>query len=210
RGDEHRHRHDVCGPAAARSVELARYLAVLEAVILAIALAMDATAVATARAVSGAPRRDLFVLALSFGVFQAGMAGIGLVVGAAAAELVASWDHWLAFGLLLAIGGKMLWEALQEDDEDDATPRTLGVRTIVVLSIATSIDALAAGVTLPSLAAPPPLSLALIGVASFVLSALGTVVGTRLGKHLGARLEIVGGLALIGIGIKTLVDHLLG
>ncbi len=177
-----------------------------EAVILAIALAMDATAVAAARSVSGAARRDLLVLAAAFGVFQAGMAGLGLLLGSTAAEWISSWDHWLAFGLLTLIGGKMLFDAFQDDAEKP--PVTLGARTILVLSIATSIDALAAGVSLPTLQAPAAVSLTLIGVASFVLSALGALVGSRLGSHLGRKLEILGGLALIGIGIKTLADHL--
>jgi len=181
----------------------------LASVILAVALAMDATAVAAARSVSGVVRRDLLVLAGSFGVFQAGMAALGLVLGTRAADLVAAWDHWLAFGLLLLIGGKMLVEAWH-DDGDGAAPSSsrLSLKTIVVLSIATSIDALAAGVTLPTIGAPPVIALALIGAASFVLSALGALVGTALGAHLGRKLEILGGIALIAIGIRTLVQHL--
>jgi putative Mn2+ efflux pump MntP len=181
----------------------------LASVILAIALAMDATAVAAARSVSGVVRRDLLVLAGSFGVFQAGMAGLGLVLGTRAADLVAAWDHWLAFGLLLLIGGTMLVEAWRdEDDGADPTSSRLNVRTIVVLSIATSIDALAAGVTLPTIGAPPIVALALIGLASFVLSGLGALVGASLGAHLGRKLEVVGGVALIAIGVRTLVAHL--
>lgn len=181
----------------------------LASILLAIALAMDATAVAAARSVSGVARRDLLVLAGSFGVFQAGMAALGLVLGTRAADLVAAWDHWLAFGLLVLIGGKMLVEAWRDDDDDAAqTSSRLTLRTIVVLSIATSIDALAAGVTLPTIGAPPVIALALIGGASFVLSGLGALVGSALGAHLGRKLEIVGGVALIGIGVRTLVEHL--
>lgn len=179
----------------------------LEAIVLSIGLAMDATAVATARSVSGVTRRALIVLAISFGVFQAGMAAAGWLLGAASADWVARWDHWIAFGLLLLIGGKMLYEAVTGDDEDTG-PAVLELRTILVLSIATSIDAFAAGVTLPTLAAPPALALVLIGVVTLVLSALGGLVGVRLARHLGSKLEIVGGLALIGIGVKTLVEHL--
>ena len=180
-----------------------------EALVLAIGLAMDATAVATARSVSGVPRRELMILAFAFGVFQAGMAAINWVVGASAGDLVEQWDHWIAFGLLFLIGGKMLIEALRgNDDEDEPAPAKLGVHTIIVLSIATSIDALAAGVTLPTVSAPPVLTLVLIGVATFVLSALGGMLGGRLGSRFGAKLEILGGLALIGIGTKTLIEHL--
>ncbi len=179
----------------------------VEALVLAIGLAMDATAVATARSVSGVPPRQLVLLAFSFGVFQAGMAALGWWVGASAGDVVEQWDHWIAFGLLLLIGGKMLFEAFRGDAEA-AGPSRLGLRTIVILSVATSIDALAAGVTLPALTAPPLIALVLIGVATFVLSVIGGFVGGRLGSHLGRKLEVLGGLALIGIGTKTLVDHL--
>ncbi len=181
----------------------------LDVVILAVALAMDATAVAAARAVAGAARRDLVVLALAFGAFQAGMAAIGLVAGTTAAAWVASWDHWLAFGLLVLIGGKMLVEAWRDDGDDAAAgPPRQDLRTVILLSVATSIDALAAGVTLPTLAAPPALALALIGAASFLLSLAGARLASALGAHLGRKLELAGGLALIAIGVKILVEHL--
>lgn len=180
-----------------------------EALVLAIGLAMDATAVSTARSISGVPRRELIILAFAFGVFQAGMAAAGWLLGTSAARWVAQWDHWIAFVLLLLIGGKMLIEALRNrGDEEGPGPSTLGFRMIVILSVATSIDALAAGVTLPALAAPPAIALVLIGIATFVLSALGGFVGGRLGAHLGNKLEVLGGVALIGIGTKILVDHL--
>jgi putative Mn2+ efflux pump MntP len=181
----------------------------LEALVLAIGLAMDATAVATARSISGMPRRELVVLAVAFGVAQAGMAAAGWLLGASAGRWVAQWDHWIAFALLLLIGGKMLIDAIRgKDDGEASVPPGLGMRTIAVLSVATSIDALAAGVTLPALGAPPAIALVLIGVATFVLSTIGGFVGGRLGAHLGTKLEILGGLALIGIGTKILIDHL--
>ena len=180
----------------------------LEALVLAIGLAMDATAVATARSISGVPRRELMVLAFAFGAFQAGMAAIGWLLGASAGRWVAHWDHWIAFVLLLLIGGKMLIDAVRGGEDDEPGPSRLGLRTIIILSIATSIDALAAGVTLPALAAPPVIALVLIGVSTFVLSSIGGFVGDRLGAHLGNKLEVLGGVTLIGIGTKTLIDHL--
>jgi len=181
----------------------------LEALILAIGLAMDATAVATARSISGVARRQLLVLAFAFGVFQGGMAAGGWLLGSAAAQWIARWDHWIAFVLLLAIGGKMLFEALGGAAEgDDDVPAKLGGRMIIVLSIATSIDALAAGVTLPALDAPPAIAVLLIGIVTFVLSVVGGLIGGRLGKHLGTKLEVVGGIVLIGIGTKILIEHL--
>src|SRR5690349_4532961 len=169
---------------------------------------MDATAVAAARGVAGG-RRDVIALAIAFGVFQAGMAALGLLLGRTAASAIASWDHWLAFGLLVAIGGKMIVDAARgRDDAPDAAPARLSVTTVLVLAIATSIDALAAGVTLPMLAAPAPVALALIGAASLILSLAGGLAGARIGRRGGRALEIAGGVALIAIGVRTLIQHL--
>lgn len=181
----------------------------LEAFILSTGLAMDATAVAAARAVSGVPRRSLIGLAIVFGVAQAAMSAAGWLLGASASRWILRWDHWIAFGLLLLIGGKMLIDAARGGEEDQAMePPVLGARPVVVLAVATSIDALAAGVTLPALSAPPVIALIFIGAITFLLSAAGGLVGARLGKHLGSKLEVLGGIALIGIGVKTLVTHL--
>ena len=175
----------------------------ISAILLGLALAMDATAVATARGVLGMTKRDAIKLALSFGIFQAGMAAIGWVVGAKAAARVAPWDRWIAFALLVGIGGKMIYEALRKTTEEEAGPPTLKLHALLVLSVATSIDALAAGVTLPLIPAPPPVSLAAIGIATFGLSLLGGLAGSHLGTKAGAKLEILGGLVLVGIAIKT-------
>ena len=181
----------------------------IAAIFLALALSMDATAVAAGHAVTGMSRRTGLKLALSFGIFQAGMAALGWLLGHTAKDFVEQWDHWIAFGLLGAIGGKMLYEALKGGDDDAEKPaERLGLKTIVILSIATSIDALAAGVTLPLINFVPAGSLALIGVLTFALSALGAELGASLGARFGKRLEILGGLTLIAIGTKTLLDHL--
>jgi manganese efflux pump family protein len=180
----------------------------IEAILLAAALAMDATAVAAARAVTGMSRRTTVLLAASFGLFQAGMAALGWALGQSAKSLVEQWDHWIAFGLLSLIGGKMLVDAFRRESADERRGSEMGLRTIVLLSIATSIDALAAGVTLPLLSVAPIVALVLIGLASFGLSLLGAIAGTTLGARIGRPLEIVGGLTLIAIGVKTLVDHL--
>ena len=181
----------------------------LAALILSVGLAMDATAVAAAKSLAGVSRKSLVGLAVAFGFAQAAMSAIGWFLGVSAATFISRWDHWVAFGLLLLIGGKMLFEAVRDAEEEPSreAPK-LAVRTVVVLAIATSIDALAAGVTLPTVGAPPAVSLALIGTITFALSAVGGLVGGRLGKHLGSKLEVAGGLALIGISVKTLVDHL--
>ena len=125
--------------------------------------------------------------------------------------LVEAWDHWIAFVLLAFIGGKMLWESrapkTESSDQDEAAFAT---RTMLVLALATSVDALAIGVTLPMLGAPLGLSIATIGVVTALLSVAGLYAGRRFGAMLGPRLDVVGGVVLIGLGVKILVEHTLG
>ncbi len=182
--------------------------------LLALGLAMDATAVAAARGLA-TPKilpKHVFLVAAYFGGFQALMPLVGWAVGSRIGPLVQAWDHWIAFVLLALIGGKMLWEARGDDDEDEPKPATdlYGMKVMLVLAVATSIDALAVGVTLPMLDAPLVLSLVTIGVTTAVLSALGLFAGRRFGAMLGKRLDVAGGLVLIGLGVKILVEHLRG
>jgi putative Mn2+ efflux pump MntP len=180
---------------------------VLPALILAVALAMDATAVAAARGLTRAHRREVVVLPLLFGGFQAGMAALGWVGGRVAIRWVEAWDHWIAFGLLAFLGGRMIVTAIRGGgDGGAATGGDVG--GLLLLAIATSIDAFAAGLTLDLVGAPPAVTLALIGGVTAVLSAAGYLAGRRLGDRAGAGLELVGGVALIAIGAKILVDHL--
>lgn len=179
-----------------------------EATILALALAMDATAVATARSVAGLHRGEAVRLAASFGGFQAAMAAAGWAIGASAARWVAAWDHWIAFALLAAVGGKMIVEAARRGPEAPRPASPLTGRVIVLLSVATSIDALAAGITLPALEAPEVVSVATIGVACFALTFAGAITGRRVGLRGGRFLEAIGGATLIGIGTRILFEHL--
>jgi putative Mn2+ efflux pump MntP len=182
---------------------------VIEAILLAVALALDAAAVAMGRAVLGMRRRAAVVLAVSFGVSHAGMAGIGWAVGEVATQLIERWDHWIAFALLAAVGARMVFEAWRRPANGASAARSsLELRTILVLSLATSIDTLAAGITLPILPVSATATLALIGITALGLSLLGALAGAALGARFGRRLELVGGLTLIGIGLKTVVDHL--
>lgn len=181
---------------------------------LSVGLAMDATAVSAARGcAAGAVRtRDVLRVAALFGGFQALMPGIGWFVGESLGSAVSAWDHWIAFGLLGAIGGKMLWEARGGADRTSPVPSAeadlFATRVLVLLAIATSIDALAAGITLPMLGAPLLFSLVSIGVITAVLSALGMLLGQRFGGMLGRRLDVFGGLVLVGLGTKILFEHL--
>ena len=174
----------------------------IPAVILAIGLAMDATAVAAARGLLRRPR-EAVVLPILFGAAQAGMAALGWLLGAWGGSYVAAWDHWIAFALMLLIGGKMIVEAVRGKGDNDTREGSLGLW--LVLALATSIDAAAAGITLPLVPVEPWISLVLIGVITAACSAVGYLAGRKLGS---SKLEIAGGIILIGLGVKILVEHL--
>jgi putative Mn2+ efflux pump MntP len=183
--------------------------------LLALGLAMDASAVAAARGLA-TPKilaRHVALVALFFGGFQALMPLLGWAVGSTFGPLVQAWDHWLAFLLLGAIGAKMLWEARGTQPEQAANGSEadlFGIKIMLVLAIATSIDAFAVGITLPMLNAPLLLSLATIGITTATSSVLGLFAGRHFGALLGKRLDAAGGLVLIGLGTKILLDHLRG
>lgn len=180
---------------------------------LSVGLAMDATAVSAARgcAARAVRTQDVLRVALLFGGFQALMPGLGWFVGESLGSVVRAWDHWIAFGLLGGIGAKMLWDARSQLDHgcpELGSKELFATRVLVLLAIATSIDALAAGITLPMLGAPMLFSLVSIGVITALLSALGMLVGRRFGKKLGRRLDAFGGLVLLALGTKILLEHL--
>ena len=179
--------------------------------LLALGLAMDATAVAAARGLA-APRvlpRNVLLIAALFGGFQALMPLLGWLLGKRLGPLVEQFDHWIAFALLGAIGAKMLYEAFHEDTERrEETGDLFRLRALLALAIATSVDAFAAGITLPMLGAPLALTLATIGAVTALSSTAGVLAGRRFGKSLGKRLDAAGGLVLIGLGTKILIEHL--
>ena len=175
--------------------------------VISFSVAADATAVAIAAAVRGASMRYGAALALAFGMAQAAMAAIGWLGGAALGTIWAAWDHWVALTLLTAVGAKMIKEAFQSEKEEEEAAAEPGFASLVVLSIATSIDALAVGVSLPTLGTPALLSLAMIGVVTFLCSAAGAAFGRYLGQRFGKVMEVAGGLALIAIGIRIVFEH---
>jgi putative Mn2+ efflux pump MntP len=242
------------------------------AVALAFGLAMDATAVSAARGLAAHPPRERVLLPLLFGGFQSGMAALGWIAGRWAGPYIARWDHWVAFGLLVVIGGKMLLDAWRDGkgragprvggnervlpsqrewdvgtqekqsqasaelpgagprdatrggvnfpalpgkrgresplliDERAPAPATLAL--YLGLAIATSIDAAAAGITLPLVPTSPWVALTLIGSVTAACSAAGYVAGRFVGQRFGARLAMLGGLVLIGIGVQLLMHSL--
>jgi manganese efflux pump family protein len=178
---------------------------------LAIGLAADATAVAASRgmAVPVIVPRHVLLVAGFFGGFQALMPLGGWLIGNRLGPHIQAWDHWVIFLLLSCIGAKMLWEGREaKASEPEQREDVFATRVVFVLAIATSLDALAAGITLPLLDAPIVLSLITIGVITAVLSALGLFAGRKFGAMLGPRLDAVGGLVLIGLGLKILLEHL--
>lgn len=187
---------------------------------LAVGLAMDAAAVCATRGLA-APKlglREVIKVAVLFGGAQALMPWIGALAGARFGPLFAQWDHWIAFGLLGAIGVHMLLEAASSDDGADklaSTPDLFGLRALTLLAIATSIDALAAGITLPMLNAPLSVSIATIGIVTAVLCVAALLAGRHIGRALGPRfqffgrtLDAIGGITLIALGAKILTEHL--
>lgn len=180
--------------------------------VLAVGLAMDATAVAMTTGFS-AERvrvRDALVLAATFGVFQGVMPMIGWVVGDHFADEISSWDHWVAFVLLGAIGVKMVVDGakLGREPHKSSSSSPFRIQVLLLLALATSIDALAAGITLPFLNVRLLTAAIVIGATTFVLSLVGVKLGRVFGDRFGGSLDVFGGLVLIGIGTKTLIEHL--
>jgi len=151
--------------------------------------------------------RGAAVIAVTFGVFQALMPLAGWLLGTAFARYIADVDHWIAFGLLSLIGAKMLWEAFRGHEDTDEDTDRLRIRELLVLAIATSIDALAVGVTLAFLPVSIGGAVLLIGVTTAVLSFAGVVVGRRVGARFGKPAEIAGGVVLILIGVNIVLEH---
>lgn len=177
---------------------------------LAVALAMDAFSVSVTDGliVKDFKITDAVKIGLFFGAFQFIMPCIGNFLASFATGYIERFDHWIAFGLLAFLGARMIWEALHGENEIPQNP--LKLSTLFLMAIATSIDALAAGVSLAAVSAPIIFSSAIIGIVAFVFSFGGMYAGRKFGDLLGNKAEILGGVILILIGAKTLIEHLLG
>ena len=187
-------------------------MGIVELLLVAVGVSMDAFAVSICRGL-GMRRLNLrtaAVLALFFGGFQALMPLVGWALGSQFMGVIAPVDHWVAFVLLAFIGGKMLWEAFHEDDEGCGCEDTsaIDLREFLVLAVATSIDALAAGISFAALNVDIVASVSLIGVITFALSFVGVAVGHFFGARYERPASVVGGVVLILIGLKVLLEHL--
>lgn len=179
---------------------------------LAVGLSMDAFAVSVCKglALPKVKFRHMVLVGLWFGGFQALMPAIGYVLGAQFSSYISNFDHWIAFILLGIIGGSMIKEALEKDDEEECPDAGLGVKTMFLMAVATSIDALAVGVTLAFLKVDVVSSVLFIGVVTFVISAAGVRIGNLFGIKYKSKAELLGGIILIILGIKILLEHLMG
>ncbi len=174
-----------------------------EVIVLAVALSMDAFAVSIGLGSKGDHRGLGLKAGLFFGLFQALMPFIGYLGGKGVLGWVEAYAHWIAFGLLALIGGKMIYEGMQEGIEENLAAITN--KMMLLLAIATSIDAMAAGFSLTLLDFNPYLACAIIGVTTFAFSWVGVIIGKRSGTWLESRAEIFGGVVLVLIGVKMLV-----
>jgi putative Mn2+ efflux pump MntP len=184
---------------------------IVSIIIIGIGLAMDCFAVSISKGVCA--KKFFFWhtlrMAALFGVFQAVMPLIGYAAGSGFAKQMQSFDHWLAFGLLAAIGGKMVYEGFKPHDPDCITPNPFKWASLLPLAFATSIDALATGIVLVPYPGIIWLAVTIIGLVSFLFTFIGMYIGIHFGKRFHLKVEVIGGVILIGIGLKILIEHLI-
>ena len=183
-----------------------------EIFLIGVGLSMDAFAVALCKGLNMKKVNYVHtvIIALFFGGFQAVMPLLGWFLGKNFESYIKSVDHWIAFALLAYIGGKMAYEAIKGDDEDETSAEgdKLDLKELTIMAIATSIDALAVGITFAFLQVSIVSSVTIIGITTFVLSIIGVMIGNRFGMKFKSKAEIAGGIILILIGLKILLEHL--
>lgn len=182
-------------------------MGLLELFFIAVGLSMDAFAVSICKGLSlgKIKLKHMVIAGLWFGGFQALMPAIGYTVGSLFADKIVAIDHWIAFALLAFIGGGMIKESFEEDEEVDAC---MEPKCMFILAVATSIDALAVGVSFAFLKVSIVWSVLFIGVVTFILSTIGVKIGSIFGAKYKSRAELAGGVVLILIGLKILLEHL--
>lgn len=183
----------------------------VELLLIGIGLSMDAFAVAVCKGLNmrKVNKVHCLIIALFFGGFQALMPLIGWALGMQFEQYITSVDHWIAFILLAFLGGKMIVEALKEDEEEiNKTESRLNIRELFVLAVATSIDALAVGITFAFLDVDILPAITIIGCTTFVLSVIGVFIGNIFGSRYKSKAELAGGIILVLLGVKILLEHL--
>lgn len=186
-------------------------MSVIELVLIAIGLSMDAFAISVCKGL-GMPKinyKHTFVIGLFFGGFQALMPLIGWFVGLRFERYIFNFDHWVAFALLSFIGVRMIFQALKKDSDEYPINEQINIKELFVLAIATSIDALAVGITfalVPGTDIGP--AVIIIGTITFALSCVGVAIGNRFGAKYKSRAELAGGIILVSMGLKIVLDHM--
>ena len=185
-------------------------MGIIELLLIAVGLAMDAFAVAVCKglAMKEVKAKNALIVGIWFGGFQAIMPFIGWLLGIQFEQYIVSFDHWVAFVLLGFIGGKMIYEAVKGEEEETCACESLNIKELLVLAVATSIDALAVGITFAFLGTPIVPAISIIGVVTFVISVAGVAIGHRFGVKFKSKAEFAGGLVLVLIGLKILLEHL--
>ena len=184
-----------------------------ELVLIGVSLSMDAFAVSVCRGLSmknGIRADHMLIIAAFFGGFQAVMPAIGYLLGKQFETFITPVDHWIAFALLAVLGGKMILDVVRGGDEDECCNcgNELNIKQLLVMAVATSIDALAVGIPFPSLGVNIWQAMALIGAVTFVLCMIGVAIGNRFGARFKDKATLAGGIALILVGTKILLEHL--
>jgi len=185
-------------------------MSLIELLLTAVALSMDAFAVSMCKGLGmkRLNRKNAAIISLFFGGFQAAMPLLGWLLGRQFARLITSLDHWVAFGLLGFIGGKMIYDALRGGDTEGDACEKLNYRELVMLAFATSIDALAVGITFAFLNVSILPSVLCIGATTFLLSFAGVAIGHKFGAAYKDRATLCGGIILVLLGLKILLEHL--
>ena len=185
-------------------------MGILEILLIAIGVSMDAFAVSICKglSVSKLRSRHVFTVSMWFGGFQALMPVIGYFVGVSFADYVKTYDHWISFVLLAVIGANMIKESFEKEEDNDSNS-DFSFRKMLVLAIATSIDALAIGVSFAFLQVNIWVAVLIIGATTAAFSGIGIIIGNQFGARYKSKAEFVGGLILIAIGLKILIEHLI-
>lgn len=186
-------------------------MGIIDFILIGISLSMDAFAVSMCKGLCMRKfnAKNACVVAFFFGFFQLLMPILGWLLGVQFEKYITAIDHWIAFVLLAFIGGKMVWDAFHEkDDETCPVDEKLDIKELFVLAVATSIDALAVGITFAFLNVSILTASGIIGIVTFILSFLGVVIGNKFGTRFKKKAQVLGGVVLVLIGTKILLEHL--